>query len=213
MIVDQRVCKTTLTSVKDFKGKKKRDVIWAVFEDAFSNSLQLTGPDDYACPGAGATRAFPSVYEVALDVFGQVYPAANPEHQFRRRLPASFDRKGEGRGVSVGPMLMAALKANGVHPQLVTGGSWGQWAGYPPVPGCCSGVVGARLGGASSVEQKASAASSANPMTSARKKRYCCLICFHRLGTIRCASFRPDHNGTHLNGSKSANMSNRPVLV
>ena len=59
MIVDQRVCKTTLTSVKDFKGRKKRDVIWAVFEDAFSNNLQLTGPDDYAGPGEGPSEHFP----------------------------------------------------------------------------------------------------------------------------------------------------------
>jgi hypothetical protein len=29
----------------------------------------------------------------------RLHPAASPEHQFRRRLPAGFDRKGEGRGV------------------------------------------------------------------------------------------------------------------
>lgn len=76
-------------------------------------------------------------------------------------------------------------------------------AGYSPVPGCCSGVVGARLGGASSVEQKASAASSANPMTSARTKRYCCLICCHRLGITQCASFHPPlSNGTSPERSK-----------
>ena len=51
----------------------------------------------------------------------RLHPAASPKHQFRRRLPAGLTEKARAGEFSVGPMLMAALKANGVHPQLVTG--------------------------------------------------------------------------------------------
>ncbi|RCW78498.1 hypothetical protein [Phyllobacterium bourgognense] len=50
---------------------------------------------------------------------------SEPRTSIRGRLPAGFDRKGEGREFFVGPMLMAALKANGVRLQLETrSGSW-----------------------------------------------------------------------------------------
>jgi replication initiation protein RepC len=70
----------------------------------------------------------PSAYEEALDVFGQENTAVvtacilqrsqhiNSAGGYLRALTG----KARAGAFSVGPMLMAALKANGVHPQLVT---------------------------------------------------------------------------------------------
>jgi hypothetical protein len=143
----------------------------------------------------------PSAYEDALDVFGQENTAVIIACILQRAQhinSAGGYLRALTEKTRAGGVFRRAYADGGAERKMVRIRSWWvQWAGYPPGPGCCSGVVGARLGGASSVEQKASAANSANPMTSARKKRCCVFICFHRLSTVRCASFHPlPTNGT-----------------
>jgi replication initiation protein RepC len=69
----------------------------------------------------------PSAYGDALNIFGQENAAVviacilQRTQNINSAGPAGFDRKARAGEFSVGPMLMASLKANGVRPQLVTG--------------------------------------------------------------------------------------------
>jgi len=98
---------------------------------------------DYAANGISNWRDFmataaqvrgylgisPSAYEAALDVFGQentaiviacILQRAQNINSAGGYLRALTERA-RASEFSIGPMLMAALKANGVHPRLVTG--------------------------------------------------------------------------------------------
>lgn len=81
--------------------------------------------DDHGGAGEGYLGISPSAYEDALDVFGRENAAIviacillnmNSVGGYLRAV----NEKPRAGKLSLGPMLMAALKANGVHPRLVT---------------------------------------------------------------------------------------------